>query len=64
MIELTEPPTTADLTETDRLAALERYAILDTAPEPQFDDIARIAAQICQAPMALISLVSRSRRHD
>ena len=27
-------------TESDRLAALESYAILDTPLEPEFDDIA------------------------
>ncbi|CAN5347488.1 hypothetical protein BH11PSE2_BH11PSE2_10530 [soil metagenome] len=48
--------------EAGRLAALDRYKILDTAPEPEFDDIVRIAAQICDVPMALITLVDDRRQ--
>jgi PAS domain S-box-containing protein len=48
--------------ETARLAALERYEILDTAPEREFDDITRLAASVCDAPMAQISLVDRDRQ--
>ncbi len=48
--------------EEDRLAALKRYRILDTPPEPDFDDIARLAAQACQTPVALITLVDDRRQ--
>jgi diguanylate cyclase (GGDEF)-like protein/PAS domain S-box-containing protein len=48
-------------TEAARLAALARYRILDTAPEPAFDAITRLAARICDTPMALISLVDAQR---
>jgi GAF domain-containing protein len=48
--------------EADRLAALERYQILDTAPEADFDDLTRLAAQICGTPIALISLVDANRQ--
>jgi PAS domain S-box-containing protein len=48
--------------ETDRLHALQRYDILDTPPEQAFDDITRLAAQICQTPTALISLVDADRQ--
>jgi len=41
----------------DRLAALARYAVLDTPPENGFDDFARLAAQICDAPVGLITFV-------
>jgi PAS domain S-box-containing protein len=44
-----------------RLAALDRYGILDTPPDPQFDRIARLAAQFSGAPMAAISFVARDR---
>src|SRR5262245_4718439 len=44
-----------------RLAALCRYAVLDTPPEPVFDDLARLAARACDTPMALISFVDESR---
>src|SRR5918997_1341778 len=49
-------------TEEDRLAALRRYAILDTPCEPDFDDIVRLAAQACEAPVAVISLVDDRRQ--
>ena len=48
--------------ETDRLDALQRYDILDTLPEQAFDDLARLAAQICQTPIALITLVDADRQ--
>ena len=46
----------------ERLQALQRYGILDTPMEPAYDDLARIAAHICQAPVALISLLDRHRQ--
>jgi PAS domain S-box-containing protein len=48
--------------EVDRLAALDGYAIMDTAPEPEFDDLVRVAAQVCGAPIALVSLVDSERQ--
>ena len=48
--------------ETERLEALRSYHILDTAPEQAYDDLAMLAAQICEAPVALISLVDDARQ--
>jgi len=48
--------------ESARLAALRRYNILDTPAEAPFDDIVRVAAQICGAPIALVSLFDRDRQ--
>ena len=48
--------------EEARLAALHRYAILDTAPEQDFDDITRLIAHICQTPIAVVNLVDRDRQ--
>ena len=45
-----------------RLAVLRSYDMLDTGPEPEFDDIVMLACQICGAPMALISLVDADRQ--
>lgn len=45
-----------------RVAALERYAILDTPREDEFNEIAELAAQICQVPVALVSLVDAERQ--
>ena len=48
--------------EPARLAALRRYAILDTAAEAAYDDVTHLAAQLCATPMALVSLVDESRQ--
>lgn len=48
--------------EAERLDALRSYGILDTATEPAFDDITRIASYICAVPIALVSLVDRHRQ--
>ena len=45
-----------------RLAALKGYGILDTVPEPGFDDIVQLAMHICECPVALVSLVTRDRQ--
>lgn len=46
----------------ERLAALAAYDILDTPPEPEFDDLVLLIAQICEAPRAAISLVDDHRQ--
>jgi GAF domain-containing protein len=46
----------------DRLKALSQFAILDTPPERGFDDIVELATQICETPVALVSLVSDDRQ--
>jgi len=48
--------------EAARMAALARFDILDSDPEREFDDLARLASQICGTPYALISLVDRDRQ--
>src|SRR5690242_1016421 len=47
--------------ERARLIALARYDILDTEPEQAFDDLARLAALVCDAPMAQINFVDDTR---
>ena len=44
-----------------RQAALDRYAIVDSAPEQAFDDIVRLAATLCDVPAAGISLIDHER---
>jgi len=48
--------------EADRLEALRRYNILDTPPDEAIDAIAKAAADICETPIALVSLVDASRQ--
>jgi two-component sensor histidine kinase len=45
-----------------RLTALSDYMILDTPPEPNFDDIVQLAAQLCNTPISLVSLVETDRQ--
>jgi K+-sensing histidine kinase KdpD len=48
--------------ESERLFALERYNILDTPREVEFDEIIELIAHICQAPVAVINLVAEDRQ--
>ncbi|VVD97704.1 putative diguanylate cyclase AdrA [Pandoraea eparura] len=50
------------LDEAERLAALRRYDILDTPPEPAFDRIVRLASYVVGAPISLVSLIDESRQ--
>jgi diguanylate cyclase (GGDEF)-like protein/PAS domain S-box-containing protein len=52
----------AERTERERLAELAEYQILDTPPEPEFDDLAALAAQIAGVPMAIVSLMDADRQ--
>lgn len=45
-----------------RLKALRQYDILDSFPEQAYDDITRLAAIICNVPMALVSIVDKDRQ--
>lgn len=48
--------------ETQRLAALAEYVVVDTPPEPEFDHIAELAADLFDVPIALISYVEKDRQ--
>jgi serine phosphatase RsbU (regulator of sigma subunit)/anti-anti-sigma regulatory factor len=48
--------------ERERLDTLNGYRIMDTLPEQAYDDITFIAAQICNTPIALVSLVDDGRQ--
>lgn len=48
--------------EVKRLKILWQYDVLDTVPEEVFDDLTELASHICEAPVALISLVDENRQ--
>jgi GAF domain-containing protein len=48
--------------ERKRLEVLWQYDVLDTLPEQIFDDLTELAALICEAPIALISLLDENRQ--
>ncbi len=52
-------PVPAD--ESSRLAAVRAYAILDTPPELEFDALARLAAFMFDAPIAVVAVMDENR---
>lgn len=50
-----------DLDEQLRLRALDDYGLFGSAPEPQFDEIVALAAQLCDVPMALLNLIGQEQ---
>ncbi|MBI5021971.1 MAG: PAS domain S-box protein [Ignavibacteriales bacterium] len=45
-----------------RIEILKHYGVLDTLPEKSFDDLTELAAEICESPIALISLIDENRQ--
>ena len=48
--------------EAARLSRLHELFILDTAREPLFDSFVRMASEVCESPIALISLIDADRQ--
>jgi signal transduction histidine kinase len=48
--------------EKERLQELKSYRIIDTPPEPDFDDLVGLASEICAVPIALVSLLDENRQ--
>jgi two-component system NtrC family sensor kinase len=48
-----------ELEEEQRLRALFRYGLLDGPSEPEYEAIVKLAAELCQVPIALMALVDR-----
>jgi diguanylate cyclase (GGDEF)-like protein/PAS domain S-box-containing protein len=55
-------PPRIPVNEGDRLMALHRLALLDTAPDESFDRITRLAAEALCVPILLLSLVDENRQ--
>ena len=47
--------------ESERLAVLKSYAVLDTRAEPAFDELACLAARMFSTPIALIGFIDETR---
>ena len=54
--------TTPAWNEPERLAALQRYAILDTPPEAAYDEVTRMLTDVFDAPMSAVTLVDEARQ--
>jgi diguanylate cyclase (GGDEF)-like protein len=48
--------------EQDRIDALRSLDILDTDPEPEFDELVKLAAALCETPIGAVSLVDEDRQ--
>ena len=57
---MTLPPIPTD--EDERLSDLESYDIMDSLPESDYDNLTKIASEICQTPVALITLMGAERQ--
>ncbi|HMI01578.1 MAG TPA: PAS domain S-box protein [Pedobacter sp.] len=55
------PKRNSSASEDERIKALHDYNILDTPQEYEFDNISKLAGLICNAPIALITLVDEER---
>jgi PAS domain S-box-containing protein len=60
--QLLFPEPSSTTPEEARLATLRSFHIVDSPPETQFDDLAALAAYICEAPISLISFVDEERQ--
>jgi GAF domain-containing protein len=52
----------AQLDEQARQRDLDRYRLLDSLPEQAYDDIVQLASMLCDAPIALVTLIDRDRQ--
>lgn len=59
---MTAPAVPRPSDEADRLAALQSLDVLDTASEPEFEEIVEIAAAAFEVDIALVSLVDAERQ--
>ena len=48
--------------EERRLEALAAYNVVGTAPEKDYDHIARLAADLFDAPIAMVGLIDRDTK--
>ncbi len=56
------PPLPPLADEAGRLAALNRYRILDTLPEGTYDDVVDLARALCDTPQAVLTFIDAERQ--
>lgn len=54
-------PAAAVIEEQERMGAVERYRILDSKAEGNFDRVTALAAKVFSVPVAIVSIVDRDR---
>ncbi|WP_010183616.1 GAF domain-containing protein [Sphingomonas sp. PAMC 26605] len=59
---LSDRPYPVPENEAQRLEELLRYAVLDTAPEPVFNDVVRLAQSVFRVPSSAVSFVDDDRQ--
>ena len=59
LLTLADP---ADAAEQRRIAAVEATGLFDTKAEPEFRELAELAAQVCGTPIGLVSLIGSDRQ--
>jgi diguanylate cyclase (GGDEF)-like protein len=55
-------PAPTAYSEEERLEAVRQLDLLDMPPEPEFDELTRFAAAICEVPISIISLIDDRRQ--
>jgi hypothetical protein len=55
-------PHAIDVDEKERLEALRQLELLDTPREPEFDELAEMAAVICETPISCVTFVDEKRQ--
>jgi GAF domain-containing protein len=55
-------PAQLPVNEDARLKSLQEHELLDTLPEDEYDEITKMASQICGTPIALLTLVDEKRQ--
>lgn len=48
--------------EQERLRELHRYAILDTDPEQDFDELVLLASELCEVPVSVVNFIDEGRQ--